>query len=120
MHTTEDIISRVSSHSELPKRVVRRVITSLIAVMAGLLSKGKGFRFARFGKFTPTVQKNKRGYNVYRGEHIVIPQTNRVRFNASRKLIDQMNPDNNDTDESSDNSCSESPDMDDIDRALSV
>ena len=119
MHTTEELISKVSSHSKLPKGTVRRVLSSLLAVMARLLIKGKGFRFTRFGKFKPFVQENKRGYNVYRGEHIIIPRTNRVRFAPSRKLINQMNELDIDSPENTGNSDSEILDTGGIDPALS-
>ena len=94
MKTMEILYKQMTRESGLTAKQVRAALKGFVKSATKLLRQGATVKIARFGKFRPAIQTNKRGFNVYSGKHIIIPPTMRVRFMPSEKLIKAVNEGN--------------------------
>lgn len=67
-----------------------KALTSLISGISSCLKKGNRVTFSGFGSFEVKTRKARKGRNPKTGESIQIPRKKRIKFNASKSLIDSL------------------------------
>lgn len=77
---------QVSRKLNLPVREVALVINALFECMASSLLDGQKVTIASFGSFRLRDSRERKAYDPYRREHILVPAGKSVRFTTSPAL----------------------------------
>lgn len=82
---------QVSRKLNLPVREVAPIINALFECMASSLLDGQKVTIASFGSFRLRDSRERKAYDPYRREHILVPAGKSVRFTTSPALQERIN-----------------------------
>ena len=90
--TKSDLIEKISfSQGQLSYRDVELCVKAIIEKMSERLSSGDRVEIRGFGSFCLHYRAPRMGRNPKTGETIYVPEKNKVRFRASKKLKELIN-----------------------------
>lgn len=89
--TKADIIAKISTTSNLPKKEATALLETFIDILKTQLETGEGIRISGFGNFTVNQKTARRGRNPQTGEAITIKARRVISFKPSASLRDTLN-----------------------------
>lgn len=79
----KDLVEKVSEKTGLPKESVLNVVERTLEVIAEEVSEGGKVTIKGFGTFEEITKQERKGYNPFTKQPMVIPETKTVRFKPS-------------------------------------
>lgn len=89
--TKADIIAKISTTSNLPKKEATALLETFIDILKAQLETGEGIKVSGFGNFTVNQKQARRGRNPQTGEAITIKARRVISFKPSASLRDALN-----------------------------
>lgn len=89
--TKKDMVDAVSSKTGLTKDMAAKAIDATLDTVVEKVAQDEVVRFIGFGNFSRVQTAERTGRNPRTGEEIKIPESNRVKFTASKALKERIN-----------------------------
>ena len=91
--TKADLVNVVANETRFIKKEVDEVVTATIDAIVNALKDGDKVQLIGFGTFEVKKTPEKKGRNPKTGEEIMIPESKKISFSASKVLKDEINSD---------------------------
>lgn len=86
----DQLVARTAANISLPKTTVEHCLHGLVDSIESSLSEGEKITIRRFGTLRISQHKQRNGIDPRTLEPVITPATNRVKFDASKNLLNKL------------------------------